>query len=142
MVWARACEVGCALSVCRPEEIYDPQIEVPNGQGGGTLDFLFMLVCVYGAGFPGDATLDNYRPYRAGQPCSECPEDRFPLCLDEAASPASQQLTFGAGGPGPVPHVQLPFLCCKEVNVACRRTWVIYYCDSHFRQRGRGLHWL
>ena len=125
MVWARACEVGCALSVCRPEEIYDdlnegdPRPEGANGQGSQILDRLFMLVCVYGAGFPGDADLSSYDPYQAGEPCSECPEDRFPLCLDDIPSPgspaATMDLAFGAGG-APT-HAQLPFLCCKRIRL-------------------------
>ena len=127
MVWALACEVGCALSVCRPEQIYDDLNEGDprpgaDGQGGQILDRLFMLVCVYGAGFPGDDDLANYRPFRAGEPCSECPRDRFPLCLNESsASPANPlqavDLTFGAGGEEPVTHAQLPNLCCKKIHV-------------------------
>jgi hypothetical protein len=126
MVWARACEVGCALSVCRPEEIYDdldegdPRPEGANGQGSHNL---FMLVCVYGAGFPGDADLGSYYPYWAGQPCSECPRDRFPLCFNESlaisdSSPQALDLTLamGAGGeePGMYTPWQLPFLCRKK----------------------------
>ena len=74
-----------------------------------------MLVCVYGAGFPGDADLGGHRPYWAGQPCSECPTDRFPLCLN-ATSPDSPpppvDLIFGGE---PVTHTQLPNLCCKGI---------------------------
>ena len=132
MVWARACEVGCALSVCHPEEIYDdldegdpdPKPESANGQGSQIIDRLFMLVCVYGAGFPGDADLGNYYPYWAGEPCSECPRDRFPLCFNETSaalgSPPEPMdlLTFGVGeepvNPPVYPPWQLPFLCCKN----------------------------
>ena len=80
-----------------------------------------MLVCVYGAGFPGDADLINYYPYTEGVPCSECPTDRFPLCLEEpytkGSSLRAQDLTFGAGGDDP-PHAQLPNLCCKKLYIA------------------------
>ena len=128
MVWARACEIGCALSVCRPEEIYndldegDPRPEGANGQG---IDRLFMLVCVYGAGFPGDADLGSYYPYWAGEPCSECPRDRFPLCFNKTSATSGSLpqpmdlITFDAGGEQPVftPR-QLPFLCCKpEIGI-------------------------
>ena len=76
-----------------------------------------MLVCVYGAGFPGDADLNNYYPYAEGVPCSECPTDHFPLCLEEAyakgSSLGARNLTFGAGEG--TPHAQLPNLCCKII---------------------------
>ena len=126
MVWARAFEVGCALSVCHPEEIYDdlddgdPKPEGANRQGGRIINRLFMLVCVYGAGFPGDADIGNYYPYWAGEPCSECPRDRFPLCLNEmSAAPGSPPepmdlMTFGAGEEPVYTPWQLPFLCCKN----------------------------
>ena len=47
------CEVGCALSVCRPEQIYSIDTKGDagaDGQGSQILDKVFMLVCVYGAG--------------------------------------------------------------------------------------------
>ena len=73
-------EVGCALSVCRPEQIYSIDTKgdaCADGQGSQILNKVFMLVCVYGAGFPGDADLDNYYLYAEGVPCSECCTDRL-----------------------------------------------------------------
>ena len=113
MVWARAYEIGCALSVCRPEQIYnegDPNLGV-DGQGSQIIDYLFMLVCVYDAGFPGDADLGNQHPYRAGEPCSGCPRDCFPLC-SRAPQATLLNLTFGSGREQQRCR-QLPNLCRK-----------------------------
>ena len=121
MVWARARGIGCALSVCSPEQIYnvgDPNLGV-DGQGSQIIDRLFMLVCVYGAGFPEDANLSNQRPYRAGEPCSECPRDRYPQCFREplAAPLASPlDLTFGFRREQQIRQRRLPNLCRKCWN--------------------------
>ena len=118
MVWARARGIGCALSVCSPEQIYneeDPNLGV-DGQGSQIIDRLFMLVCVYGAGFPEDANLGNQRPYRAGEPCSECPRDRYPLCFREPlATPLTSplDLTFDFRREQQIRQRQLPNLCRK-----------------------------
>ena len=123
MVWARACEVGCAVSVCRPEDIYagykgDAKSDAdPRGNGNDGNDFLYMLVCVYGAGFPDDLDILDRRPYLRGESCTRCP-DRFSNCISSSQKPSPpRNRTFGAGdeinGKG---EEYIYNLCCKSLN--------------------------
>ena len=112
MVWSKACEVGCAIAQC--EGLQDNFNRfygrgLPSGYDGP----LYLLVCIYGAGYPENMEDMFYvkHPYRAGSPCSECPP-LYPLCQPnpyvgpeihevQAAQDVATTTIFGG-------------LCCKQ----------------------------
>ena len=80
MVWSKACEVGCAIAECSGLQEH---FNTFYGQGRHS-DYdgpLYLLVCIYGAGYPENMEDMFYfkHPYRAGPPCDECPP-LYPLC--------------------------------------------------------------
>ena len=77
MVWSKACEVGCAIAKCSG-------LAGPFKRFYGESHYdgpLYLLVCVYGAGYPENTENMFYfkHPYRAGPPCRDCPP-LYPLC--------------------------------------------------------------
>ena len=80
MVWSKACEVGCAIAECSGLQRHFQRF---YGRGHPS-DYdgpLYLLVCIYGAGYP-ENTEDMFyfkHPYRAGPPCRDCPP-LYPLC--------------------------------------------------------------
>ena len=103
MVWARACEIGCAIALC-PDDVG------PSGKSG---PYSQLLVCAYGPRFP--MTLENSRPpYQAGRgrnarSCQHC-RNGFRVCdtIDEpdygkASAPPGIKAMGDVGN-----------LCCKR----------------------------
>ena len=80
MVWSKACEVGCAIAECSGLQEHFNRF-YGRGRHSDYHGPLYLLVCIYGAGYPENMEDMFYfkHPYRAGTPCSECPP-RYPLC--------------------------------------------------------------
>lgn len=71
VVWANTNEVGCGMKFCPVATTHDPRVNFPNA---------WLVTCNYSPG-------GNYRgqkPYKAGDPCSECPNGfcKNGLCSD------------------------------------------------------------
>ena len=114
MVWARACEVGCAITECSGlQEDYNRYYRNYYNHNDPHEGSVFLLVCVYGGAYPDSVEdlLYSHHPYRAGPPCRDCPR-RYPLCdpnpffIHGDTAIASQDLPVQFGGIGG--------LCCKH----------------------------
>ena len=132
MVWAEACEVGCAIVNCPSLSdlyyyhfLYNPFSDDDNGANPATA---YVMVCVYGPSFPSD--IYNRPPYVHGTACSQCP-NQFSECEENSYYPPRQyvlqhylqyrhQQATGAG----LEDVNLGGLCCK---------W-LYYSNSNLEQ--------
>ena len=116
MVWADACEVGCAIVNCPSLSdlyyyhfLYDPfSDEVTPGTA-------YVMVCVYGPGYPSD--IYNRPPYISGAPCSSCP-DQFSQCEESTYHSSPPQYArdylpaaIGAG----LEDAALGGLCCEYI---------------------------
>ena len=105
MVWSKACEVGCAMVECSGLQEHFDRFYNPHRYNLHNYEApLYLLVCVYGAGYPEDDEDMFYihHPYRAGQPCSNCPP-QYPLCLPtQSVNPTLNPRLF-------------PGACCMEM---------------------------
>lgn len=82
MVWAKSCEVGCAIAEC-PNlygYIYYPYFLAALSLLENSPDppIPHLVVCNFGPGLSDDH-LYHIRPYKKGLPCYHCPE-AYPLC--------------------------------------------------------------
>ena len=102
MVYATACEVGCALAECPylpPKDVayFQSFAMDKNGLDVENPD-TFLVVCNYGPGLS-ENNIYKLRPYYQGRPCSRCPEE-YSSCDDGAVG----------GQQGPRPDSGL---CCE-----------------------------
>ena len=116
MVWAGACEVGCAIVECPSlsdlyyyHYIYNPFSEEEYPETA------YLMVCVYGPGYPTE--IYNNRPYTPGEPCSECP-DQYSECDDDHYQRSQPQyyndIIWPVTGAGlGIDDTQPGGLCCK-----------------------------
>ena len=143
MVWADACEVGCAIVSCPSLSdlyyyhfLYDPFSDDGDSTHPATA---YMMVCVYGPGYPSD--IYNQPPYTRGTPCSECP-DQFSECEESSYhnSPPQYrqyvedhlQLATGAG----LEDTLLGGLCCKHAasQANCSACRQLHNCSNYVSQ--------
>ena len=114
MVWASACEVGCAITECSGlqddyNSYYNNYYSYHNHNSP-----VYLLVCVYAGDYPEnvDHLFYHQHPYKAGPPCSDCPP-LYPLCnpnpyFIHGDSAAASQLELGIATGG------IGGLCCKN----------------------------
>ena len=99
MVWARACEIGCALAKCSNSELI-------RTSGSSESSSNYLLVCAYGPHFS-NALQSNSRPYqRGGTSCQHCP-NRFNECGDISRP------TYSSPPAGFMATEPITNLCCK-----------------------------
>ena len=115
MVWAEACEVGCAIVNCPNLSdlyyyhfYYDPFSDkiVPYTA--------YSIVCVYGPGFP--KYIYHNPPYITGEPCTQCSEQSSE-CEDSASmhynSPPQYQRYMRYDVTGAGAGIDEGGLCCE-----------------------------
>ena len=114
MVWADACEVGCAIVNCPSLSnlYYYHFLYNPFSDDYTNPATAYVMVCVYGPGYPSD--IYNQPPYIHGPPCTQCP-DQFLECEESTYhnSPPQYVQNYLLQATGAGLEGALGGLCCK-----------------------------